>query len=392
MKKFYYFFAAFLASASVNAQVSLQGALNGYLSVIPEEFSYDGVATLEMERYTDEDDYVCFDIYNDEIEKIKTVRFELPKYKFIEQERTISEVVITSTDMSKSDFAETFDVAQHSAAEYGFSVVMDGNKFYPNDNYSYFEYEKLGNEYPREYMYWNPDDSTLCFVHHEYEAKYLGEWVDVCEREEEWVGYPVPVGGFNLTQTLFNRDDKYEVVLPAANPDAWEVYYSSDYDGDGVDEHRTIKKGVAGYNVVSEDGTIVATFEQGGTEKDGFSLLKMNDKVYMVFDYYTGGEKGYYIYKIDSETRSISKVATMDRIKVSPTVANRSQDITVEFDGNGDVNEVVVVNAAGQTMKRLPVASGQKRVVINASELGKGMNVINARGAKESSNMKIIVK
>lgn len=50
-------------------------------------------------------------------------------------------------------------------------------------------------------------------------------------------------------------------------------------------------------------------------------------------------------------------------------MADRSEDITVEFGENGNAKEITVTDAAGRMVKRIPVKAGEKRVTFSATGL-----------------------
>ena len=102
----------------------------------------------------------------------------------------------------------------------------------------------------------------------------------------------------------------------------------------------------------------------------------------------TSGSDYYAWYRIDQQSQSVALVETTP-MSVRPTVANRGQDITVELGDGTQASELEVVNALGQTVKRVPVQPGQREVRINTADLGHGMNLINSR---KQGAVKIIVK
>lgn len=77
---------------------------------------------------------------------------------------------------------------------------------------------------------------------------------------------------------------------------------------------------------------------------------------------------------------------------VRPTVMDRGQEIVVELDEGANAREIDVVNALGQTVKRVPISAGQREVRINSVDLGSGMNFINTRTADGHATVKIIVR
>ena len=79
-------------------------------------------------------------------------------------------------------------------------------------------------------------------------------------------------------------------------------------------------------------------------------------------------------------------------MNVSPTIANRSDNITVTLGADSDAKEIRVINAQGQTIKTIPVTEGQKTVTFSAQGMSQGVNIINAPEKGENNTQKIMVK
>ena len=77
---------------------------------------------------------------------------------------------------------------------------------------------------------------------------------------------------------------------------------------------------------------------------------------------------------------------------VSPTIAHRTEQITVTLDEKNDTHEIFVVNSAGQIVKRVPVAAGQKTVSFSAQSLSQGLNIVNTTDKPTANSCKIIIK
>ena len=183
-----------------------------------------------------------------------------------------------------------------------------------------------------------------------------------------------------ISQTLFNSDEKYEYLSPIY--DIEKNYYT-------------------GINVASEDGTILQTINFGNYYSEYISSIQLNvinGKKYLFIEYMRNPDSTNpttLIYRIDSETSQINFVAKHEgTLNIHPRVADRSDMITVEMNEEGDngIREIIVSNAAGQTITRVPVEKGQKSVTIPASELSRGMNIVDAIDRKGHNANKVIVK
>lgn len=197
-----------------------------------------------------------------------------------------------------------------------------------------------------------------------------------------------------ITQSLFSDDEKFEFYIPVPDPSSVDVY-EYDSDGDNVNDRRetTIGGNTKYINVISEDGDVIATV----TPPDGYTIsppsyiAKMGGKFYLICWTRNGTEGGYGFYRIEKGNSSIQHIFTIP-IKVLPTVASPSDMITVEFGDNPNVHEITVVNAAGQTVKQVPVENGQRSVSFSAQSLGRGLNILNAPSDGKNNACKIIIK
>ena len=168
-----------------------------------------------------------------------------------------------------------------------------------------------------------------------------------------------------FTQNLFNADDNYEYI---------EVFET-------------------GWNIKSTNGAVVQAIdtEEGFWTMDGGGIMKIDDVYYLLLTQRNETERKAQIYRID-QTTGITKVDVELPIFVFPTMADRSQQITVELGEGNNAKEITVVNSSGQVVKRVPMEEGQREITISARELGTGLNVVNTRTEQGSGSCKIIVR
>lgn len=165
--------------------------------------------------------------------------------------------------------------------------------------------------------------------------------------------------GLAITQTLFNNDEQYEFIV----------------ENNG------------NFSIVSENGTTLWSITASSTY-----LIKW-DNQYFIFA--RGGDDidyTYTWYHIDRPTQSITRVEGDMPINVFPSVADRSQTITVELGEGNNATEIQVVNAVGQVVKTVPVQPGQREVQLRASDLQSGLHIVGARSQDAQGACKIIVK
>ncbi len=209
----------------------------------------------------------------------------------------------------------------------------------------------------------------------------------VCPMDADDNPYPCHDDEVYLTQTLFNMDEKIEYI----SIDYEKSISDYDYDNDGVIDHRTIRRGekCAGFSIVQEDGTVLQSVK--GDYGDYFMLVKIDGKVYLVAGTeYEDGDKYTVFFLIDRNSSSVKQVKSLPGIRVRPSVADRNEQVTVELED--DAREIQVVNAAGQTLKRIPVGEGQREVNFSTRGLNSGVNVVRANGRNRQTSRKFIVK
>ena len=264
------------------------------------------------------------------------------------------------------------------------------------------DYEGL---FPRFIFDWSPETKEVRRVEPYYREGYQGEW-KVVEDYESSIGeivqarfadYDNNPGAdqkFFVTQTLFNDDSDFEVIFPIYDEGDITIE-ESDRDGDGnVDMRITYKGGKRiGYNVLSESGATICSF----IPPSGFNtgsidrIIKMNECFYVIMSIWNneGSYRG--IFKVDHTTNAIQYVKSV-KMNVSPTIANRSDNITVTLGEDSDAKEIRVINAQGQTIKSIPVTEGQKTITFSAQGMSQGLNIINAPEKGENNTQKIMVK
>lgn len=177
--------------------------------------------------------------------------------------------------------------------------------------------------------------------------------------------------GYYCTQTLFNSDAFFEYI--DVSDDGTEVYVKSS-NGSIVSSIHTDP----GYHVF--------------TDEFMYTIIKINNKNYMLFGEYTDNKEWRYLVYYISQSQGLTKVDTPLPISAFPTMPTRDQQITVELGEDANVTEIKVINSIGQELKCIPIEKDQRSVTIPASELGIGLNVLNARNGHSQGSCKIIVK
>ena len=275
----------------------------------------------------------------------------------------------------------------------------------------YFSHDGISEKnYPERYYYLK--DKMLYSVSVYYEVRYTGEWTSeetnvyyTSDSEiEDHVDYinadsESPTSDFStiLTQTLFNDDDKYEFFVTKRKVKKEETTNESDYDGDGINDHKETRYSakITAVEIVSEDGSVLNSIPIEGDYFDDLSIYTFNGENYLALFTY-GSEYYIQLYRIDKgSSSSLQKVAMPAGMKMFPTIARPSDEITIEFEAsaNNAVRTLSVTDAAGRTVEQRTVAPDATRTAVSARRLHAGTYIFTlTENGKQVDNGKIIVK
>ena len=322
MRKVTFIFIAVTLAVSATAQTQQGKEVKGQIQVVPKLFTYGGNACLAA-LSDEEDSQLTFDIYNDDIEKVRSISVSgaICTYRNVYQQRKAEAKATTTNDYQVYYDVLTYNQAKEWAANGGADEELeakDGYEFWPTFYRDYYGYEQYGETYPDHYFYWNPSDGYIYRRDFSYTTAYTGEWETI--EDYSWQGGNImdydfldyddgsyPDWSFSLSQTLFNTDEKFEYLVPAYEEyDGVTGEYDRDYDG--VIDQRTIYYGVrtVGFSIVNEDGKTLQTVRTDGDLANPF-IMKIGGKLYLGFD--TGDEAIFY--RIDQQGSSVEQVANM---------------------------------------------------------------------------------
>ncbi len=361
MKKIMICAAVVAAALTVNAQTS-EKTISGDVFVVPKLFTYGN--GLNVVAITDDNEAV---IYNDDLELVRKFKLDLPISSVVSKQQERKEEAklisqneyrtVTSTSNIYEDWKGTWNEAKEWAANNASQAVdmsveeHDGYQFWPKDEGWYFRYETFGKKYPKTYFQWKAEDGTIRQVNCEYEAHYTGEWETVSEKSgecreftnlffEDYDENSHPDQDFYVSQTLFNEDEKFEYLAPYGDVSE-HIEEGSDRDGDGIVDTRYISQDFErkGYNVMSEDGTVLQTIDAPYIE----GVYRLNGKFYLVTTDYEEAT----FYKIDRQASKITKVQS------TPALAKQvfGIDGTRRKQLSRGIN--IVVDSDGNAVKRL---------------------------------------
>ena len=210
------------------------------------------------------------------------------------------------------------------------------------------------------------------------------------------------VSAVNISQTLFNDDEKYEAIVPVYGG---EVIYQEG-------NNRRIYKNyvVTSFKIVSEMGETLHTLNAGENmffasgEGDGLLIIRIDDRIYCVVrvgDFVVDNSNwqygdSYRWYEICKETNSINFVReTRGAMNIAPTIADCDAQISITLnEENSNVaRELVVTGVNGQLVECRYIPAGVNSVQIPASMLRSGMyNFTLQQKGQVVDNGKVIVK
>ncbi len=354
--------AAVVAAALTASAQTSEKTISGSTFVVPKLFTYgDGLKVVSI---TGDDEVV---IYNDDLLPLRKFNLNLPEYSVETktQERNSEAKLYSQREAgnvisNNKDWTGTWNDAKKWAASEVAQALMgmeleehDGYQFWPTYEGYYFQYEKYGKKYPQTYCQWKAEDGTICLTYCEYEEHYTGEWETV-EKDsykygnitelffEDYDENSYPDQNFCISQTLFNDDENFEYIVPAYSGVTEDVTNVSDRDGDGIDDRQTIVRHPerSGFNVVSEDGTVLYSIDATGID----GVYRLNGKKYLVAS--DGNETTFY--KIDSQAARISKVQSTPPVLVKQVYGidgirrkQLSRGINIVVDGGKATKQLV---------------------------------------------------
>lgn len=406
---------------------------------IPKEFTFNNVPLLTMHDGSDENLLV----YDENIELIKTINIRQEKtfdyqLTFQDEEREVISVDIASE--YEQDLYTTYEVWLNqimltdptltessihiSIEENGDSlIIMDftDNSFY-SVSYYYFNYDYFGKQYPRRY--WRCKNGQMYMYNVGYNVTY-SDWHVTGTRTEyrqetlrriRLCNINLNYGDgranyyFEASQTLFNKDEEFEYIIPKYAISATEGTsgYSAEsgstvYGEEIIETKRTTcisektKLALIGFQIVSADGTILNDLTFGNevsAEPDRVYIVTIGEKTYIAIDASIDNNYCTLFYLIDKETTDIKKVNVAPaRLCVSPTIVDRNTTINIKFgDGNATGSEIKVISTTGTQVRQSIVPAGQRETQITLNGASGVYNVVQIQNNKVKATQKIILK
>ena len=196
---------------------------------------------------------------------------------------------------------------------------------------------------------------------------------------------------FEISQTLFNDDSKWEYVVEKYGPT--EIEYT-DYRIDDFDNGRAIicrtaryEPSIEGFSIMNEDGAEVGFIAkpEGESYLDLYDVVVIGNKKYLRAD----GFDYYYLFDLDNLGSAALVVERKDNMRV----VSQGDVVEIILPKNAANGEVGIVGMNGQTLGRQKVSDGQSRARFNSANLAKGVynaTFTHKNGKRESQ--KFVVK
>ena len=301
-------------------------------------------------------------------------------------------------------------------------IVMDftDNGFYSVSDY-YFNYDYFGKQYPRRYF--RCKNGRMYMYNVSYNVTYSDWHVTGTHTEDRQETLRrIRLCNINLnhgdgranyyfeaSQTLFNKDEEFEYIIPKYALSATEgtgeysVVDGVIYGEERIETKRTTnisektKLALIGFQIVSADGTILNDLTFGSevsAKPDRVYIVTIGEKTYIAIDASINNNNCTLFYLIDRETADIKKVNVAPaRLCVSPTIVDRNATININFgDENATGSEIKVISAGGTQVKQSNVPAGQSETQITLNGASGVYNVVQIQNNKVKATQKIILK
>lgn len=412
---------------------------------IPKEFSSDNTPRLMLHRNNGEE--CILQIYDENIELVKTISIANDKtfnYQLIYQDDVRDVVAVNEVGKSSycsftsyDDFVQrekyidpSFDESQLIITE-----LENGDKKicvdYANSRYSdnqsmYFAYDSFGLKYPKAFFIISKSNGEVVGYRTQYSVTY-SEWraagthTENCQTPQRCVslcnvnlnqGDGAANSFFEVSQTLFNSDERYEYVVPKYKLEAkgnvlGNANPSFDDNSERIVTSRTTviseKKelSLAGFQVVADDGAVVADLDfdtddyQGSISIRYAYVITIGGSTYLAFNCADDDTpQGSIFFRINRKSGSIEKVKTLPAaMSVLPSVINQGSSMEISFpDGNEHGSEIIVTSASGVRVQSQQVPSMQTSASVNLSAPSGVYLVSRIYNGNASDTKKIILK
>ena len=404
---------ALMACAGVHAQhvsdnpIVISNTYNA-LSYIPAAFTSDN--KLKLTNKTEGQVEIL-----DNFISVKSIPTQMIESKYNIERKREEIATIAERDYRSNPYFIEPDSVESYINRFKYSIRSGDTLIYLlNDEYDFYKSYEFGTKYPERCYEFDLRTNKSTEIKLYYNVSYTGEWSEeknlfvtmdytaTCNYINYDSENPSNSGAAVVTtQLLFNNDNKYEYIRFKGVMES--KISSDDRDNDGVIDYETedAEYLVNGFEIVSEDGSVLQSVDFGYTTQyvPRTNLFKLNDNYYLSFYVETEDANGdridlNIVYSISNKgATSVQQVGAPRRVSACPTVADRNTTIQVQTPATQNDRLMTVTDAAGKIVWKQTLPAGQTNTQIDTYNLSRGLNIIRVEGKNEGDNScKIIVK
>ena len=439
--------AGYANSQTITGRFDL-GYPNNVALSMPKEFSYDKTPLIFLYDNTDfiydkagETNLLLYDENLDLKKTIHLIGDKIFDYQLTYQDKTRE--VLSVNEAGKTSYIKYGSYEEFCRNEFGMDPNIqpiiteqeNGDKkitfdyernHWTSNERMYYCYPDFGMKYPKVYYILSHEDGSITYCETNYTIRY-SDWKDSGTHVEE---KQVILGRirlcninlnqgdgkndlfFEVSQTLFNDDEKFEYLIPKYKLSSKGNTLSDNNGviiGPGYGETITTTQStvvsedkylaLTGFQVVSENGDIIKDLNfdsdfEGRIDDEYAFVITIGNNTYLAFDGSSDDKDATIFYKIDRTTTDIKQVmkapATM---RVSPSITNRNTPINISLgDDNLSGSEIVVVSANGAKVKSQSIPAGQKSAQLFVPYSTGVYCVSRIQNNKVTDSRKIIIK
>lgn len=182
-----------------------------------------------------------------------------------------------------------------------------------------------------------------------------------------------------VTQTLFNSDEHYEVIIPL-------------YDDFFTDPEGANRKYINGFSIINDLGQTVCQwkFKSKYWRIDSAVVLIVGEKKYLYFD---DGSDIADCFLIEPEKSSLKRVELPKGLKAMPNVARASEMVSLTFPEVSETRTLSLVNGSGRVVRTDRIAAGTDTYGLSTGSLSPGLYVVTlSDGTTTTETAKIIIR
>ena len=286
MRKFLLLFAMTL-SVAASAQMekkTIKGNDLGGVYVVPRAFTYGDKTYFAVKQHVEfnykigckegtvETIDLTYDIYNDDIEKVKSIPagHYQERLEFVQYMKDLDAFRASTWEEAKEKIKNDPNYSKVTGIDEGkhrFYIENDYDAFFYWDSSKNMVYIVFPDYWWKPYESHEKTDKPVIICYVDYD--------DAASQDQEFI----------FSQTLFNDDEQFEYIVPTYSTATGNDFY--DINGDGiVDEDDATYYKVTGLDIVQEGGNVLQSISvdlDAINFDNHLTIMKLNGKFYLVF-------------------------------------------------------------------------------------------------------------